>query len=71
MAWIENANMHGHVFVALDGDYIDLTLDQFAGYDDWIVAEPIESGGQIGAFLLKIRRLEGAFTTREVILDVI
>ncbi|MGP0867451.1 hypothetical protein ACJ8QD_21680 [Serratia sp. CY76356] len=68
---IENDGMKGHVFVALDGDYIDLTLDQFDEYDDWIVAEPIESGGTLGAFLQKVRRLEGTITTREVTLDVI
>ncbi|WP_199635068.1 hypothetical protein JEM67_00405 (plasmid) [Serratia sp. PAMC26656] len=71
LRWIENAVERGHVFVALDGDYIDLTLDQFDGYDDWIVAEPVESGGQIGALLQKVRNLEGAITTREVTLDVI
>lgn len=68
---IENDGMKGHVFVALDGDYIDLILDQFDEYDDWILAEPIESGGTLGAFLLKVRRLEGTITTREVTLDVI
>ncbi len=68
---IENDDLKSHVFVALDGDYIDLTLDQFDEYDDWIVAEPIESGGTLGAFLQKVRRLEGTITTREVTLDVI
>lgn len=71
LQWIENGDIHGHVFVALDGDYIDLTLDQFDEYDDWIVAEPIASGGTLGAFLQKVRRLEGTITTREVTLDVI
>ncbi|MEG9672616.1 hypothetical protein V6X57_24585 [Serratia bockelmannii] len=68
---IENGGMKGHVFVALDGDYIDLTMDQFDGYDDWIVAEPIASGGTLDTFLQKVRRLEGTITTREVTLDVI
>ncbi|HIE1221359.1 TPA: hypothetical protein ACXJRX_004680 [Serratia marcescens] len=71
LQWIENGDIHGHVFVALDGDYIDLTLDQFDEYDDWIVAEPIASGGTLDAFLQKVRRLEGTITTREVTLDVI
>ncbi len=71
LQWIENGDIHGHVFVALDGDYIDLTLDQFDGYDDRIVAEPIASGGTLDAFLQKVRRLEGTITTREVTLDVI
>jgi len=71
LQWTENDDLHGHVFAALDGEYIDLTLDQFDGYDDWIVAEPIESRGTLGAFLQKVRRLEGTITTREVTLDVI
>lgn len=71
LQWIENGDIHGHVFVALDGDYIDLTLDQFPGHKEWIGAEPVESGGQMGALLQKVRRLEGAITTREVTLDVI
>ncbi|RYM54947.1 hypothetical protein [Serratia proteamaculans] len=71
LQWIENGGMHGHVFVALDGYYIDLTLDQFPGHKKWIGAEPVESGGQMGALLQKVRRLEGAITTREVTLDVI
>jgi hypothetical protein len=45
MQWNEGPDSHGHVIVALDGEYTDLTLDQFDGYDDWIVAEAIESGG--------------------------
>ncbi|WEA51994.1 hypothetical protein PWO23_23965 (plasmid) [Serratia marcescens] len=71
LQWIENGDIHGHVFVALDGDYIDLTLDQFDEYDDWIVAEPIASGGTLDAFLQKVRRLEGTITTRKVTLNVI
>ena len=34
-----------------DRDYIDLTLDQFPGYQNRIVAEPVESGGQLAADL--------------------
>ncbi|MGP8592072.1 hypothetical protein ACT2EB_18255 [Salmonella enterica subsp. enterica serovar Typhimurium] len=71
MAWTENAGHHGHVIVALDGEYIDLTLDQFDGYDDRIVAEPIESGGQIAAFIRNVRGHGGTLTTRKVTLDVI
>ncbi|MEQ9971407.1 hypothetical protein ABRP72_19775 [Pectobacterium carotovorum] len=69
MQWIENSGQHGHVIVALDGDYIDLTLDQFDGYGDWIVAEPIESGGQISTFLQRIRNQGGSLTTRKLTLD--
>lgn len=71
MAWTENAGNHGHVIVALDGEYIDLTLDQFDGYDDRIVVEPVESGGQIAGFIQKIRDQGGILTTRNVTLDVI
>lgn len=69
LQWIENSDMHGHVFVALDGDYIDLTLDQFDGYDDRIVVEPVESGGQIAAFIQKVRDQGGTLTTRERTFD--
>ncbi|QDL35661.1 hypothetical protein [Serratia liquefaciens] len=71
MMWDDGPDIHGHVIVALDGEYIDLTLDQFDEYDDWIEAEPIESGGPLGTFLQKVRGLEGTITTREVTLDVI
>lgn len=71
MEWTENAGNHGHVIVALDGEYIDLTLDQFDGYDDRIVAEPIEYGGQIAGFIQKVRAHGGTLTTRKVTLDVI
>ncbi|MEQ9883173.1 hypothetical protein ABRP83_13455 [Pectobacterium brasiliense] len=69
MQWNEGPVQHGHVIVALDGDYIDLTLDQFDGYDDWIVASPIESGGQISTFLQRIRNQGGSLTTRKLTLD--
>ncbi|MFO3759066.1 hypothetical protein [Klebsiella aerogenes] len=71
MAWTENAGNHGHVIVALDGEYIDLTLDQFDGYDDRIVVEPVESGGQLAGFIQKVRAHGGTLTTRKVTLDVI
>ncbi len=69
MAWTENAGNHRHVIVALDGEYIDLTLDQFDGYDEWVVAEPIESGGQLGTFMQKVRSMGGTFTTRKLTFD--
>ncbi|WCE16194.1 hypothetical protein [Enterobacter ludwigii] len=71
MQWNEEADIHGHVIVALDGEYIDLTIDQFEDYKDWIVAEPVESCGQIGSLLRKVRQLKGSITTRNVTLDVI
>ncbi|MDN8572562.1 hypothetical protein QZQ16_21125 [Enterobacter hormaechei] len=69
MDWRVNAKDYGHVIVALDGEYIDLTLDQFDGYDDRIVAEPVESGGKIAAFIQKVRDQGGTFTTRERTFD--
>ncbi|KAA0260926.1 hypothetical protein [Hafnia alvei] len=69
MAWTENAGYHGHVIVALDGEYIDLTLDQFDGYDDRIVVEPVESGGQIAGFIQKVRAHGGTLSTRERTFD--
>ncbi|EAA5259340.1 hypothetical protein DP804_23100 [Salmonella enterica subsp. enterica] len=35
------------------------------------MAEPVESGGQIAAFIQKVRDLGGTLTTRKVTLDVI
>ncbi|MGX9334358.1 hypothetical protein ACWYA4_26690 (plasmid) [Klebsiella grimontii] len=68
MQWDDGPDRHGHVIVALDGEYIDLTLDQFDGYDDWIVAEPVESGGQLGTFMQKVRGHGGTLSTRELTL---
>lgn len=67
--WNEDSGAHGHVITALDGDYIDLTLDQFDDYDDWIVAEHIESGRQLGTFMQKVRNQGGTLTTRELTFD--
>lgn len=71
LQWNENADINGHVFVALDGEYIDLTLNQFDGYDDRIVIETIESGGQLGELIQKVRVQGGTIETRKVTLDVI
>ncbi len=69
MEWTENASNHGHVIVALDGEYIDLTLDQFDGYDDWVLAEPVESGGLIAGFIQNVRAHGGTLSTRERTFD--
>ncbi|EPY4131041.1 hypothetical protein ACDK30_23180 [Klebsiella pneumoniae] len=69
MDWRVNAKDYGHVIVALDGEYIDLTLDQFDGYHDRIVAEPIESGGQIAGFIQTVRAHGGTLSTRELTFD--
>lgn len=69
MQWNEGPHAQGHVIVALDGEYIDLTLDQFDGYDDWIVAEPVESGGKIAEFMQKVRNQGGTLSTRKLTLD--
>ncbi|EGI16428.1 conserved hypothetical protein [Escherichia coli M605] len=55
MQWDDGPDRHDHVIVALDGEYTDLTLDQFDGYHDRIVAEPVESGGQNAGFIHKVR----------------
>jgi hypothetical protein len=47
MECTDKAGNHGHVIVALDGEYIDLTLNQFNRDNDRIVAQPVESGVQI------------------------
>ncbi|WP_446909052.1 hypothetical protein [Klebsiella pneumoniae] len=31
--WNDGPDIHGHVIVVLDWEYIDLMLDQFLGYD--------------------------------------
>lgn len=69
MDWRVNAKDYGHVIVALDGEYIDLTLDQFDGYDERIVAEPVESSGQIAAFIQNVRAHGGTLSTRERTFD--
>lgn len=69
MQWNEGPDAHGHVIIALDGEYIDLTLDQFDGYDDRIVVEPVEYGGQIAGFIQKVRAHGGTLSTRELTFD--
>lgn len=63
---LENSTVHAHVIVMLDGEYIDLTLDQFKEYSNYVVSEPIESGGPIGTLLRKIGEIEGAIETRPI-----
>lgn len=65
----EHSTVHGHVIVLLDGEYTDLTLDQFEEYPDYIPAEPVESGGQLGKLLRNIMKHEGPVQTRRVDLD--
>jgi hypothetical protein len=62
----ENSTVNGHVIVMLDGNYIDLTLDQFEEYASYVPAEPIESHGVIGSLLHKIQKHEGEISTRPV-----
>lgn len=62
----ENSTVNGHVIVMVDGNYIDLTLDQFEEYASYIPAEPIESGGVIGSLIHKIQEHEGEISTRPV-----
>ncbi|EJV9473449.1 hypothetical protein PO820_003645 [Cronobacter sakazakii] len=63
---LKNSPFHAHVIVMLDGEYIDLTLDQSKRYSDYIVSEPIESQGVIGTLLRRIREAEGTIETRPV-----
>lgn len=65
----ENSTVHGHVIVILDGEYIDLTLDQFDEYTDYIPAEPLETSGVLGTLLRKIPQYEGEIETRRINLD--
>lgn len=51
LQWGNGPDRYDHVIAAPDSDYIDLTLDQFPGYHDRIVAEPVESGRQLAADL--------------------
>lgn len=62
----------GHVIVALNGDYIDLTLDQFAEYDHYVTDKPIGSDGPLGRLLADIRRYsddDHAIRTLDINLD--
>lgn len=61
--------VNGHVIVMLDGEYIDLTLDQFEMYNDYVVAEPIESGGQLSTLLRNIREKNGVIKTLPIQLN--
>ncbi|EOC1568732.1 hypothetical protein ACI1AR_004182 [Cronobacter dublinensis] len=63
---LEDSPVHAHVIVMLDGVYIDLTLDQFDGYPDYIVSEPIETQGVIGTLLQRIGKVEGSIETRPI-----
>ncbi|MCY2110132.1 hypothetical protein OW515_25710 [Klebsiella pneumoniae] len=62
----ENSTVHAHVIVLLDGEYIDLTLDQFDEYPGYVPYEPVESDGQIGKLLRNIMKHEGPVKTRKV-----
>lgn len=62
----ENSTVHGHVIVLLDGEYIDLTLDQFPEYPEYIPAEAVESGGPLGKLLRNIMKHEDPVKTRRV-----
>lgn len=65
----ENSTVYGHVIVLLDGEYIDLTLDQFDEYPDYIPADPIESGGTLGTLLRNIMKHGDPVKTRKVNLN--
>ncbi|MCS4320743.1 hypothetical protein M2407_005117 [Serratia sp. BIGb0234] len=63
------STVHGHVIVALNGDYIDLTLDQFDEYENYVTDEPIGSDAPVDQLLAGIRRYaeeEGAIRTRDI-----
>ncbi|WP_181016565.1 hypothetical protein [Escherichia sp. ESNIH1] len=63
---LEKSTVQGHVIVMLDGEYIDLTLDQFEEYPDYIMVEPMESGGVVGTLLRRIAEIEGTIETRPI-----
>jgi len=65
----ENSTVHAHVIVIHNGEYIDLTLDQFDEYTDYIAAEPLETSGVIGRLLRKIPQYEGEIETRRINVD--
>lgn len=65
----ENSTVHGHVIVLLDGEYIDLTLDQFPEYPGYIQAESVESGGPQGKLLRNIIKYEDPVNIRRVALN--
>ncbi|NIH33124.1 hypothetical protein [Hafnia paralvei] len=65
----EKSTVHGHVIVLLDGEYIDLTLDQFEEYPNHIPSEPVESGGPLGKLLRNIMKHEDHVQTRQVNLN--
>lgn len=50
----ESSTANSHAIVMLDGNYIDLTLDQFEEYPEYVPAEQIESAGILGTLISKI-----------------
>lgn len=65
----ENSTVHAHVIVLLDGEYIDLTLDQFAEYQEYITAESVGSCGSLGKLLRNVMKHDDPVITRQVNLD--
>jgi hypothetical protein len=63
---LENSTVRAHVIVMLNGEYIDLTLDQFDEYADYVLTERMESGGVIGMLLRRIGEVEGPIKTRPI-----
>lgn len=68
-----DSTVNGHAIVVLDEYYIDLTLDQFAEYDEWVPGERIESGGKLGTLIKHILSCsepsDRAIRTRNITLD--
>lgn len=65
----ESSTVNSHVIVMLDGNYIDLTLDQFEEYSEYVPAEQIESAGVISSLISKILLHEGTIATRPVVIE--
>lgn len=61
-----DSSIHAHSIISLDGEYIDITLDQFREHDNRISIEPIECGGKLSQLLKNVLRYGGTISTRAI-----
>lgn len=65
-----NSTIKAHAIISLDGDYIDITLDQFHEHDDCISIEPIECGGKLSQLLKNVLIYGGTISTRAINIEL-
>lgn len=60
------SSIHAHSIISLDGEYIDITLDQFREHNNRISIEPIECGGKLSQILKNVLSYRGTISTRAI-----